>query len=88
MNTLLEYKEYTNFKKYIKESLDEHMFDDDPGVDFDEHWEKVDKEDPAYKYITERIPRQKHKVKTYLKLKSQIKILFYSKLVRNYQMVI
>lgn len=59
MNTLLEYKEYTDFKKYIKESLDEHMFDDDPGVDFDEHWEKVSKEDPAYKYITERIPRQK-----------------------------
>jgi len=59
MKNIFEFKEYKDFKKYIKESLDKHMFDDDPGVDFDEHWEKVSKEDPAYKYITERIPRQK-----------------------------
>lgn len=38
MNTLLEYTDYIKFKSYIKESLDEHMFDEDPGVDFDEHW--------------------------------------------------
>ena len=35
MTTLLEYKDYIKFKHYIKESLDEHMFDEDPGVDFD-----------------------------------------------------
>ena len=40
MYTLLEYTDYIKFKRYIKESLDEHMFDEDPGVDFDEHWVK------------------------------------------------
>ena len=59
MNTLLEYKEYTDFKKYIKESLDAHMFDEDPGVDFDEHWEKVEKDDISYEYLSSRLPRQK-----------------------------
>lgn len=56
MNTLLEYKEYTDFKKYIKESLDEHMFDDDPGVDFDEHWAKSEKGSPEFQYIVDKIP--------------------------------
>ena len=59
MNTLLEYKEYTDFKKYIKESLDAHMFDEDPGVDFGEHWEKVEKDDTSYEYLSSRLPRQK-----------------------------
>ena len=40
MTTLLEYTDYIKFKCYIKESLDEHMFDEDPGVDFGEHWVK------------------------------------------------
>lgn len=59
MKNLLEYTMYKDFKKYIKESQDKHMFSEDPGIDFDEHWEKVDKEDPGYKYISERIPKQK-----------------------------
>ena len=56
MNTLLEYKDYINFKHYIKESLDEHMWDDDPGVDFDEHWVKSEKGSPEFQYIVDKIP--------------------------------
>lgn len=56
MNTLLNYKDYQTFKSYIKESS-EHMFDEDPGVDFDEHWEKLSHEDDAYKYVLERLPQ-------------------------------
>ena len=59
MKNLLEFTDYIDFKSYIKESLDEHMFDDDPGVDFDEHWEKLHKDDQAYKYISEKLPKQK-----------------------------
>ena len=55
MNTLLEYKDYQTFKSYIKESS-EHMFDEDPGIDFDEHWIKVGKEDEGYIYIINKLP--------------------------------
>ena len=55
MNTLLEYKDYQTFKSYIKESS-EHMFDEDPGVDFDEHWTKVGEEDEGYIYIINKLP--------------------------------
>ena len=56
MNTILDYKDYITFKSYIKESS-EHMFDEDPGVDFDEHWEKLSHDDEAYTYVIERIPQ-------------------------------
>ena len=46
MTTLLEYTDYIKFKRYIKESLDEHMFDEDPGVDFGEHWVKSENGSP------------------------------------------
>lgn len=59
MNTLLEYKDYIRFKSYIRESFMNHMFDDDPGVDFSEHWEKLTKEDEGYVYIQERLPEYK-----------------------------
>ena len=56
MNTLLEYNDFITFKSYIKESLDEHMFDEDPGVDFDEHWVKSEKDSPEFQYIVDKIP--------------------------------
>ena len=56
MNTLLEYTDYIKFKSYIKESLDEHMFDEDPGVDFDEHWVKSENGSPEFQYISDRLP--------------------------------
>ena len=58
MKTLLEYNDFITFKSYIKESSD-HMFDDDPGVDFDERWEKLDNEDEAYKYLESKLPEYK-----------------------------
>ena len=51
MTTLLEYTDYIKFKRYIKESLDEHMFGEDPGVDFDEHWVKSENGSPEFQYI-------------------------------------
>lgn len=53
MYTLLEYTDYIKFKRYIKESLDEHMFDEDPGVDFDEHWVKSESGSPEFQYISD-----------------------------------
>ena len=32
------------------------MFDEDPGVDFDEHWTKVGEEDEGYIYIINKLP--------------------------------
>lgn len=59
MNTILDFKDYIKFKGYIRESFMDHMFDDDPGIDFDEHWEKLPKEDEGYVYIQERLPEYK-----------------------------
>lgn len=59
MKNILEFKDYIKFKSYIRESFMNHMFDDDPGVDFSEHWEKLPKEDEGYVYIQERLPEYK-----------------------------
>lgn len=53
------------FEEFINENyapnltliLENHKFDSNPGEDFGENWEKLDKNDKIYKYVNSKLPK-------------------------------
>lgn len=54
-----------NFEDFINENyipndmnliLEDHKFDENPGQDFGEKWEKLDQNDEVYRYIKSKLP--------------------------------